>query len=227
MTFAERLASLMTRSGLSTSGIARKLGISRQSVAYWLSGRNKPSEKMVDRLATLFSVSSVWLLTGNDDIRLQPVVSADHEQQDSGYIFVPEYELEFACGDGNEPPAWIETEGGSSAAYKPEFFQKRHINPNRCKRVKADGDSMEPLICDGDSVLFVEMREGEPIRDGRIYALSYGGALKIKRLYRKANGDLVIRSENSDRYADEIVPNDELDNLVRIYGEVIERSGSI
>lgn len=221
-TFAERLTSLMTRTGLTTAGLARKLGVSRQSVAYWLSGRNKPSEKMVDNLATLFSVSSVWLVTGNDDIHLQPVVSAEDA---SDYIFVPEYELEFACGDGNEPPEWVETTGG--AAYKPDFFQKRHINPKRCKRVKADGDSMEPLICNGDTVLFVEMREGEPIRDGRIYALSYGGALKIKRLYRRANGDLVIRSDNSERYADEVVPNEELDHLVRIYGEVIERSGSI
>ena len=225
MSFAERLSSLMSRAGLTTSSLARKVGVSRQSVAFWLSGRNNPSEQTCENLGKLFGVNPIWLRTGNDDVRLQPVVETEENNEDSGYIFVPEYELEFSCGGGNEPPTWVETSGG--AAYKPDFFRKRHINAKRCKRVKADGDSMEPLICDGDSVLFVEMKEGEPIRDGRVYAMSYGGTLKIKRLYRRANGDLIIRSDNSARYADEVVRNEDLDNLVRIYGEVIERSGSI
>lgn len=225
MSFSDRLSSLMSRSGLTSSSLARKIGVSRQSVAYWLSGRNKPSEQAFEKLGKLFGVNPVWLNTGNDDIKLQPVVESEETSGDSEYIFVPEYELEFACGCGNEPPTWLETNGG--AAYKPEFFQKRHIKPSKCKRVKAVGDSMEPLICDGDSVLFVEMQEGEPIRDGRIYAMSYGGSLKIKRLYRKANGDLVIHSDNTARYEDELVKNDVLNDLVRIYGEVIERSGSI
>lgn len=85
---------------------------------------------------------------------------------------------------------------------------------------------MEPFICDGDKVLFVEQAPGTPIRDGKVYALSYGGALKIKRLYRKANGDLIISSDNP-KYPDEVIPNAEIDDLVRIYGRVIERSGSI
>ena len=73
---------------------------------------------------------------------------------------------------------------------------------------------MEPLICDGDRVLFEELPEGTPIRDGAIYVLSTGGSLKIKRLYRKINGDLIIRSENP-KYADEIVPNTEIDSFRR------------
>ncbi len=225
MSFSERLRSLMTRAGLTASSLARKLGVSRQSVAFWLSERNLPSEPLMDKLATLFQVSAVWLKTGNDDIKLQPVSSVHQEDSESSnYIFIPEYELEFSCGSGDEPPEWIETSGG--AAYKPEFFHKRHISAKHCKRVKADGNSMEPLICNGDTVMFVEMKEGEPIRDGHVYAMSYGGSLKIKRLYRKANGDLIIRSDNTS-FEDEIVPNAEIDTLVRIYGRVIERSGSI
>lgn len=75
MSFSERLRSLMTRAGLTASSLARKLGVSRQSVAFWLSERNLPSEPLMDKLATLFQVSVVWLKTGNDDIKLQPVSS--------------------------------------------------------------------------------------------------------------------------------------------------------
>ena len=100
------------------------------------------------------------------------------------------------------------------------------FNPEISTRSAAEGDSMEPLICDGDTVLFVEEPEGSPVRDGHVYALRYGGSLKIKRLYRKANGDLIIRSDNS-RYPDEVVPNSLTNELVQIYGPVIERSGTI
>lgn len=225
MTFSDRLSSLLTRAGMKPSGLANKLGVSRQSVAYWLAGRNNPSEQTIERIAALFGVSAVWLKTGNDDIHLQEVVASDQVEGRDEYVFIPEFNLEFGCAPGGqEAPVWVRTAGG--AAYRRSFFQARHINPDKCKRAKADGDSMEPFIMDGDSVLLREMVDGEPIRDGRIYALSYGGALRIKRLYQRANGDLVIHSDNPI-YKDEVVPVAEANGLIRVVGEVLERSGSV
>ena len=225
MSFIDRLKTLMKRTGMNASGLANKLGVSRQSVAYWLAGRNNPSDQAIDKIAALFGVSAVWLKTGNDDIKLQDVFNADDIEDDEEYVFIPEYNLEFGCSpDGKVAPVWVKTTGG--AAYKRSFFQKRQLNPARCKRAKAEGDSMEPLICDGDRVFFREIPQGEPIRDGRIYAMSYGGALRIKRLYQKANGDLIIHSDNP-QYEDEVVPADEVDDLIRVYGEVLERSGTV
>ena len=225
MTFSERLNSLMTRTGTKPSGLATKLGVSRQGVAYWLAGRNNPSEQTIGKIASLFGVSSIWLKTGNDDFQLQNVVASDDVEGNDEYVFIPEFNLVFGCAPGGqEAPTWVKTEGGS--AYRRSFFQARHLNPDKCKRAKADGDSMEPFIMDGDSVLLREMVEGEPIRDGRIYALSYGGALRIKRLYQRANGDLVIHSDNPI-YKDEVVPAAETNGLIRVVGEVLERSGSV
>lgn len=225
MSFAKRLSALMIQKGLSMSDLAKTVGVSRQTVSFWRSGRNEPTAEKLKLVAKALETSPLWLKTGTDSIQTTNVVVAE-DADNSEYFFIPEYELTFGCSNGGPlAPEWVES-SEEQAAYRLEFFQRRHIDPSKCRRVKAVGDSMEPLICDGDKVLFVEQAKGTNIVDGKVYALSFGGMLKIKRLYRKLNGDLVIRSENP-KYEDEIVPNAEIDDCVLVFGQVIERSGSI
>ena len=108
------------------------------------------------------------------------------------------------------------------------FFQQRHLNPDHCKRAKVTGDSMEPFIYGGDTVLFSEVADPRPacvtICDGKIYVLSVDGKLKIKRLASIKDG-ISVRSDNLD-YKPEDYTGDELSRL-RIYGQVLEVSRSL
>lgn len=226
MSFAKRLSALMTQRGVSIGQLANATGRSRQSVSYWKTGRNEPTADVLVIIADVLKTSPIWLKTGEGEGKTESVVIAEDIKDDENFVFIPEYKLSFGCSSGGcTAPEWIEQPDGQGA-YRRDFFQARHINPKNCRRARAEGDSMEPLICDGDAVLFVEEPKGTPVRDGHIYALRYGGALKIKRLYRKANGDLIIRSDNA-KYPDEVIPNTMTDDLIQIYGPVIERSGAI
>lgn len=226
MSFSKRLSALMTQKGVSDGELARKVGISRQSVSYWRLGRNEPSPSTLARAAEILGTTPLWLKTGEDDIHGAPVTVSEEVEKNEDFVFVPEYRLSFGCSpEGRDAPEWTPIPE-EATAYRLSFFQSRGIRPDKCKRIVAEGDSMEPLICDGDKVLIVDQPEGAPIRDGKIYAISYGGALKIKRLYRKANGDLIISSLNP-KYPDEIVSNSELNDLIRVHGLVIERCGSV
>lgn len=226
-TFGVRLKSLLMHTGMTATELADRLGVSRQSVSFWTTDRNQPSAEKTQKIADMFGVPVMWLRTGIDDINMESVTLAENVKGNDDYVFIPEYKLSFGCSSGgvDAPPEWEVVPAGA-AVYRKIFFQQRYVDPAKCKRVCAEGDSMEPLICDGDRVLFEELPEGTPIRDGAIYVLSTGGSLKIKRLYRKINGDLIIRSENP-KYADEIVPNTEIDSLIRIYGRALERSGAL
>ena len=53
--------------------------------------------------------------------------------------------------------------------------------------------------------------------------------MMIKRLYRRANGTIVIHSDNVDgRYIDEeLTPEDQEREYFRMYGHAIERSGPL
>lgn len=226
MTFAKRLNALMVQEGVTDTKLSNQLGTSRQAVMYWKRGRNKPTPQMLVKIADALGTTAIWLKSGETDVKAKPVVVVEDVKEKEDFVFVPEYRLSFGCSpSGVDAPEW-EAVPDNATAYRLDFFQKRGINPKHCKRITAEGDSMQPLICDGDKVLIVDQPLGAPILDGKIYALSYGGALKIKRLYRKANGDLIISSLNP-KYEEEVVPNAELNDLIRIHGRVIERSGSI
>lgn len=226
MSFAKRLSALMTQKGVSDAELSRRIGLSRQAISYWRKGRNEPTPSVLVTVAEALGTNALWLKTGDDEVQSTPVAVTEDVTDNNDFVFVPEYSLSFGCApSGIDAPEWIPIPENATA-YRLSFFQSRGLNPKNCRRIVAEGDSMQPLICDGDKVLIVDQAVGTPIRDGKIYAISCGGSLKIKRLYRKANGDLIISSLNP-KYPDEVIPNGDIDSLVRILGRVIERSGTV
>lgn len=134
--------------------------------------------------------------------------------------------LRQAPAGAQNPPTREACHSARPALYRLEFFQRHQIKPEQCKRVKVVGDSMEPTLFNGDTVLIVERQER--IVDGAIYAFSLRDDLMIKRLYKKADGSIVIHSDNDERYSDEIIaPERQESDYFRIYGRAIERSGPL
>ncbi|MDO2137952.1 S24 family peptidase, partial [Escherichia coli] len=79
------------------------------------------------------------------------------------------------------------------------------------------GDSMEPLLSDGDAVVIDQ--DLRPVRDEAIYVIRVGDQLYAKRLQRQFDGSIAIISENK-AYKDMVVPKDQLSNL-DIIGRVV------
>ena len=59
----------------------------------------------------------------------------------------------------------------------------------------------------------------------KVYALRYGNDLRIKRLYRRLDGTLILRSDNP-RYKDEEVPPVLAEEHITIIGRVRDKSGA-
>ena len=100
-------------------------------------------------------------------------------------------------------------------AFRTEFLEKIHVKPKNAVLMDVSGDSMMPLIFDGDTLLF-DTGDKEP-RDGYIYVCSFGDALSVKRLQRIPHG-WQLCSENP-RYSPTPIQGDELE-LLRIHGRV-------
>lgn len=112
----------------------------------------------------------------------------------------------------------FETDDGMDGmfAFRRDFLEKINVKEENARLMRISGDSMVPLIHDGDNVLF-NTADREP-RDGRIYVCSLGDALMVKRLQQIPHG-WQLCSENS-RYSPVQVMGDELD-LLRIHGRVL------
>lgn len=100
-------------------------------------------------------------------------------------------------------------------AFRDDFFRKNGIHPKKCAMLLVRGDSMEPLIRDGDFIL-VDQGDNDP-QDGLIYLLGVAGALMVKRLFRLPTG-WRLYSENRS-YSPIDLQGDELDSF-RVFGRV-------
>ena len=82
----------------------------------------------------------------------------------------------------------------------------------------ARGDSMEPTIYSGDS-LVIDKTMNSVTSDGGIYVINYDGELFVKRVQKQLNGTVAITSDNKN-YGDIVIPSSDL-NTLRIIGRVV------
>lgn len=209
---------------LSKSGLAKHCGVRPSTVTDWFNGTTKTMNARCGLLAAEYlSVSSVWLVSGEGDRVSQNVKIVEDENvaTDLGLIAIPEFEVQFACGDFMGEPSFHELEDCSKAWYRPDWFQQRQINPANCKRFKVRGPSMEPLMYDGDTIL-VDCTPHEII-PGKVYAFCVTGQMRVKCLYPMLNGSMLVKSLNQN-VPDEIIPLCDMESFVLI-GRVRDRSG--
>ncbi len=223
MSCGQRITELMKSKRLTQQEVADKVGVARQSISLWQKDKTVPSGTNLEKLANALGTTSGYLLFGSSDSSIKTFDQGDTPPDD--VVVIHEYRLTFgASPSGVEPvPEWELVDDGDDYWYKRTFFQKRHLNPDRCKRARVSGDSMEPTICDGDTFLFYEECDSRPgcviIADGQIYAISVEGQLKVKRLSKTKDG-IVVRSDNPD-YHPEVYSGNDLSKL-RIYGKIVE-----
>ena len=152
-----------------------------------------------------------------------PLIRAVHpdDPPPDDVIFVPESRIEFSGGGGRVAYELVEDE--EPATYRLSWFQKYGINPNRVKRFRVSGHSMEPMLYPRDTIL-VNLDETNVI-DGKLYAIRYGDELRVKRLSRRLDGTLILKSVNPD-YMDELIPPEMVQEHITIIGRVRDASGT-
>lgn len=202
------------------SDIAKLLGESPQTITNWESRGVSKSGLIKANLA--LGVSIEWIKSGLGEM-FHENVHAYHPEDPVGddEVRVAEYKVQFSAGNGR---VHIElAEESEPASYRRSWFQRERINPDQARRFKVTGDSMEPLLYSGDSVL-VNLAENEQIIDGCVYAIRYGDELRIKRLFKRLDGSLTLRSENS-KYKDEDISPSLAAEHISIIGRVRDKSG--
>lgn len=127
------------------------------------------------------------------------------------FYLVPK--VEARCGAG----ASLETSGDVQAmhAFRKSFFGRCNIHARSAVMMDVIGDSMEPTIYEGDTVLFD--KSDNELRDGYIYVLTLGDELRIKRI-QKTLKCVKLLSDNP-RYSTEIVEGIDLEQLI-VHGRV-------
>jgi phage repressor protein C with HTH and peptisase S24 domain len=134
---------------------------------------------------------------------------------------VPRLNVHLSAGGGKDQVE-LDFVKQSPQAFRAEWIRERRLKPNKLAAMIASGNSMEPAIYGGDSLL-IDTSQVE-VADGLVYALWYDGGERVKRLFRLPGGGLRIKSDNPDHGTIELGPD--YAGHVRIIGRVVHRSGT-
>lgn len=202
-------------------------GLTTAAISQYKTGKILTLNAMAaQKIADALGVNVEWLVTGEGNMIKPNIISLDNADSDklpAGFVQIPEYKICFGAGEAEEP-TYEEIQDCVPAYFRSSFFSDRGINPKNCKRFKVIGDSMIPLINDGDYIT-VDCTPKDYIENNQIYALVFDHSLRIKRLI-KSFKTLTIRSDNPI-YPDEVLTLEEAAQMIHIIGKVIERSGSV
>ena len=201
-TLGSRLRMLAKERGLSDAQIGLAVGISKGAVNHWMNDRRVPPQKHLVVLADIFGVTVDYLLTGNtapppnwidedELVRAQVAGINGPKLTDADYALVCLSRAHVSAGPGHVPP---EEHFYGSLAFNRAWLKREGVNPAAASLVRVKGDSMEPTLHDGSTVLVDHQRRDPAVRRG-IYALRIGEEVFVKRL-EKVGDVLVITSDN-------------------------------
>jgi phage repressor protein C with HTH and peptisase S24 domain len=193
---------------------AQAVGVSDNAIYKWLAGRGQPSVSNLVALARAARVSIEWLATGEESKQSAQAITRAVEHGD--FIFMPRNRIRFSAGrDGILRSDQVV----DSIAFRAEWVKRRLSTESRdLLLIEVVGDSMAPTVEDSDLIL-ADLAEPRFKQDG-IYLLRHDSGLSVKRIQRRPDGKLLVRSDNP-KYEAMVV------STVSIIGRVIWIGGRV
>ena len=212
----DRIVSLRNEKNITQSQLAEELDISPSAIGMYEQGRRKPSYELLEEICDYFNVDMDYLM-GRSDIknRYQAGLKYDWESKkdeksnlnidtiNTDYIMIPLYES-ISAGYGASNSEFIEM--------IPAFGLKK--NGTTYFAVKVKGDSMEPKIPNGSTII---IKKDIAIENGEIGAFNLNDENFVKQ--KKVVKDRLILHSLNLAYDDKVV--NEFDDFIE-YGKVVK-----
>lgn len=182
---------------LTQEQLAKKLEVSKGLIAAIEQNQRAVSMKMVNKIKETFGVD----IFQSDNTTKLP----------TNIISIPFYPVKAAAGEGVNVPEYEEKD--------VLHFDKRWLqavvghNPEHLTLIRAEGDSMFPLIQNGD-LLMVDDSVKEVIPN-KVFVIRQDNKLRVKRLRTEFTGETLIISDNHN------YPNEIMDKETEIIGQVV------
>lgn len=176
---------------LNQSQIADSLGVKKTYLSDMINGRVPYNETMSKKISEIFPVVNNEQSSYNKTIKI-----TESDINESSFSETLVYDIDATCGMDNREIEFAEDRIIGSVNL-PEISKTAKI-------VTANGDSMEPVIYNGNRVVIREIFNWEDIFYGQIYLIlldEYRMIKYIRRYEQDEKNYIILRSENS-RYDD-------------------------
>jgi len=190
----ERLNELrryLTNLGLTQEEIAKRFGVTKQAINSLLTGRKPFGKQNAIKWANEFGLNAAWLLTGDGEM----IKQSTKEVVEITEHGTPVYNIDATCGDLSRPIVFADE-------HIIGHVNLPNVSPTAAI-IRANGDSMEPHIKDGDWIAVREVKNLGEIFYGQVY-LVITDEYRLLKYLRKDEDEqhyVILRSEN-ERYDD-------------------------
>lgn len=177
--FWEKFSQLPEVRGKSQNQIARELEVAPNTVGAWRRIGVWPDYSTFEKIKKLTGKDQKWFLL----------------EKAEEFVAIPMYSPKLAAGAGAVP---IAEEVLGTYQFRRDWYSTLGASTNHSGLFKVQGDSMSPMLEDGDVVL-VDMTDRK-VRDGKTYAIGEEDNIQIKQLRTGQKGMLRVISFNHEAY---------------------------
>ncbi len=182
MNFGERVVKARETLGFKQSEFAKRIELAAQSLARYEKNKVKPSVDFITKLTNMFNINSNWLLTGKGNMLLNekslPVAQEQPLEDDENTVALNYYpDIVAAAGYGalNNDMQHAQIMK-FDRRFLEEFLNVRKFD--KIDIIKITGDSMEPYIHNGETVILERSKEA---KNGETVIANINGEVYVKR----------------------------------------------
>ena len=224
-----RVKAQRNKKGWSQAELAKKADLSQGAISQLENGTSE-NTRHLSAIAKALKVSTEYLTDGkglqdynNNLLSQYDLIGVPTDGVDTkldSYVMISEYDVKGSCGDGNLVGD-ININGGF--LFRRDWLESLNLKGENLATVHAQGESMSPVIEDGQ-LLLVDVTAKQP-QSAKVYIICINGQLYIKRLINMYD-KWIMRSDNADksRYPD-IELNADAMGEIDIQGRVVWQSG--
>jgi repressor LexA len=190
----DRIKRARNKAGITQGELAKQLGIAYPTLNKYERGHRIPDAALLSRMVKVLGCDPGWLLVGESgETRRQPVSEA-----------IPVARIPVLKKIPDDFPEHVSEEIADYISF-PDV-------PEGAYALIVKGESMSPMIRDGDYVIFMP---GKNVRNGEMVVVNNEWDESILRRYRKKKGEVLLVSDNPE------YPITRLNGQYEIIGKVI------
>jgi phage repressor protein C with HTH and peptisase S24 domain len=213
-----RLLALAEERGISLSALSAMIGRNSTYLQQFIrkGSPRKLEERDRRRLADFLGVGEGELGAPEYNSHAAPKALAGKPGGNPEWLDIPRIAAEASAGPG---AVVGEDQALGALRFSARWLRGQGLEPGMLSAIVVAGDSMEPLLRDGDEILVD--RTPRPLRDG-VHVVRVGETLLVKRVQTGVPGRIVLESQNPAYRPIEIDPRE-----VEVIGRVVWKSGRL
>jgi SOS-response transcriptional repressor LexA len=213
MEASERINQLLNYLDISAATLAVNLGKSRPQFIYDIQkGKTKNiSQDLAKQIVSVYpEINDVWLITGNG----QMLIEKEKQYREAKGMVLPL--VPFTAMGGYNEDNWTAFVNSCPLYAVPD------INIPADFLIKVGGDSMYPVLCEGDLLVCRMIQELLFFQWGKTYVIDTSQGVMVKNVYEdKENPDnILLVSENSEKYPPFAIPRKDIRKIALVVGSL-------